>query len=426
MAFILRFNNPLSGSGDQANLGSSIAMGAGEYFELDAVIPSSNPTSALVLTQDNSNWLGFNGTQAARGRIGGTFYTGTSGSMAPYLDVLTTYRFTRTATGYEITADGNLLLSFTNATQLTIARWGQGGTSSYVNMDFYEGRYYNSSGVLVHQWIPSGTGSTVLDSVGTNDLTLANFPTDDSQYIEYAKLTLDQSTATFGDTLTYTLGKITSPTRMFVTDSAGNEFDFTSVTTTGAIVPALAPNLAACLLESGMTVTITDGVDTATDVIQMTQPAGFALTTLTSVPPTPVSTDWVFGFDNPAVAGDQGFENSAEITHNTDGTITWTPQALSYTYYTIDATDGVISEINKTFNSEGGIGIPAESRTPPYKAAQYLRDNNSLEGSTNDVFFEWLGSQGYEGTLNERWMGYWASLGYTGAYNDRRYNWVKM
>lgn len=74
----------------------------------------------------------------------------------------------------------------------------------------------------------------------------------------------------------------------------------------------------------------------------------------------------------------------------------------------------------------GPTGIPLASRTPPWKLAQYLRDNESLEGSTNDVIFKWLEGQGYTGTLNDMWVQYWEAQGYTGSYPDKRYKWLKM
>jgi len=158
---------------------------------------------------------------------------------------------------------------------------------------------------------------------------------------------------TFGDNITFATG-LTGLTGAYIEDTQGNQFNLTGVTDTDADVPALIANLDACLLEIG-TLNVTDGVSTETANIEPIAPSGFVTTTLDSLPPVELATNWTFGFDTPAAVGDQSFENSAIITHNTDGTITWTPQALSYTYYTIDATDGTVSEVTKAFNSEGDL-----------------------------------------------------------------------
>lgn len=41
------------------------------------------------------------------------------------------------------------------------------------------------NGVVTNQYIPSASGSTLIDSVGSNNGTLVNFPTDDSQWVYY-------------------------------------------------------------------------------------------------------------------------------------------------------------------------------------------------------------------------------------------------
>lgn len=63
------------------------------------------------------------------------------------------------------------------------------GTTNFAQLDLY-GIEYISGGTTVVNYDPSasnGTGSTLLDTVGGNDGTLVNFPTDDSQWVYYSQ-----------------------------------------------------------------------------------------------------------------------------------------------------------------------------------------------------------------------------------------------
>lgn len=167
----------------------------------------------------------------------------------------------------------------------------------------------------------------------------------------------DQATCKPGDTVTWTEDFTGTVTSAKLIDSEGNEFSLTGLVdnldgTGEATIPAMSHGLAACLFEDGLQLSLSDGTDTAFDTIDYTPPTGYTLTTLTSVPGVTDETDWVHDFDVAAVAGDQSIENDSSIVHEVDGSTTISGPT-TYTYYTVDATDGVISEIVKTFLSSG-------------------------------------------------------------------------
>jgi hypothetical protein len=158
----------------------------------------------------------------------------------------------------------------------------------------------------------------------------------------------------YGDTLNYTT-TLTGVTGATLTDSSGNTLSLTSVTDTSASIPALVAGLDGILIENDVVLEVTDGSLTASAAVNFVPPTGFTLTTLASVLPFSVESDWTYGFDTPAAIGDQSLENAAFATHNDDGTATFTDSG-TYTYYVIDSTDGVVSEIVKTV-AEDGVSV---------------------------------------------------------------------
>jgi len=134
-----------------------------------------------------------------------------------------------------------------------------------------------------------------------------------------------------------------------------------------------------------------DSGTSATDTINFIAPAGYDLVTLTSVAPVGNETDWIDNLDTPAAIGDQSLENSAEVVHNVDGTSTFS-QAVAYTYYTIDATDGVMSSITKALeqdltSTDAQIGIQGTSGL--------VSVSNSLLGTDAEIAI-----QGSSGNIN--------------------------
>ena len=169
-------------------------------------------------------------------------------------------------------------------------------------------------------------------------------------------VTPDATDYAYGDSLTYTT-TLTGVTGATLTDSLGNVLNLTGVTDTSATIPALVAGLAGIVVEDNVVLEVSDGTDTASAAINIDAPTGYTLTTLTSTLPFSIESDWTFGFDTPAIIGDQSLENTAIAAHNADGTSTITADGV-YTYYTIQASTGDVSEIVKTVAASGGaVGV---------------------------------------------------------------------
>lgn len=281
---------------------------------------------------------------------------------------------------------------------------------------------------IIHDWNPaisSGTGLVLEDSVGTEDFTLTGYtqtPTD-SWWISLISLVPDADTF-YGDTLNYTTA-LTGLTSATLTDSAGNVLNLTSVTDTSASVPAIVAGLNGILIENDVTLTVSDGTDTTIATLDFLPPTGYTLTTLSSIVDRDlIESDWIFGFDTPAAVGDQSLENSAIATHNADGSASFTEDG-TYTYFTIDATDGTVSEITKTIEAEStSPTIPVGSRGTWNKVGSYLRSEGS-SGSNNDVIMAWLGEQGFEGSFDDRVSAFLKGEGHSGSTPDMLSKWKK-
>jgi hypothetical protein len=169
----------------------------------------------------------------------------------------------------------------------------------------------------------------------------------------------------YGDTLNYTSG-VTGVTTATLMDSQGNTLALTNVTDTSATVPALVAGLDGLLIEDGVSLTLSNGTDNASTTLNFIVPTGYELTTLTSIPFEPLETDWLFGFDTNAVVGDQSLKlvSDASITHNADGTSTATA-GDSYTYYTIEASTGVVSEVVKIIEAAPDVAAPVITVSGP-------------------------------------------------------------
>ncbi len=152
---------------------------------------------------------------------------------------------------------------------------------------------------------------------------------------------------TYGDTITLATtlaGSITAT----LTDSQANVLNLTKVSDTQFTIPALVGGASTVISETGVSLEVSNGTDTAIAAITVIAPTGYTLTTLTSIVFRDlIESDWIFGFDTPAVIGDQSLENAAIATHSADGTSTFTGTGV-YTYYTIQASTGGVSEIVKT------------------------------------------------------------------------------
>jgi hypothetical protein len=165
---------------------------------------------------------------------------------------------------------------------------------------------------------------------------------------------------TYGDTITIStvgLGTLTTAT---LTDSESNVFTLTVTNDTTLEIPALVAALDACLYEE-VTLTVGDGTDTATALINLNPPAGYTLTTLTSTGGTP---SYVDEWATAAEVGDQIIENEARLTLDADGSYSATGDtAFSAVTYVTSKTGGEITQVTYNFNVDGDGKLTATKLT---------------------------------------------------------------
>ena len=151
-----------------------------------------------------------------------------------------------------------------------------------------------------------------------------------------------------GATLAFTAtgfgGAITSAT---LTDGSSNVLTLTGITLVSgdnwtATVPALGDQ--AYALFGSTTLTVGDGVDTATVGVTLNAPANHAVTTLTSGFATDATT-YLYNYTGTPAVGDQFVYPNTILTLNADGTFTTTDSG-DFLIHGIDATDGQMQGFN--------------------------------------------------------------------------------
>ena len=171
-------------------------------------------------------------------------------------------------------------------------------------------------------------------------------------YAAASSVTPSASSYTYNERITFTT-TLTSLTSATLTDTNGNVFTLTGVTDTGADIPAIAAALDACLT-GAVTLTVSDGTDSATAAITLDPLDGYTLTTLTSLAGTP---SWVDDFTTAAEVGDQGQTNEPRLTLNADGSYTATgTTAFSTDVWVTSKTGGEITKVTYNFEGSGGGG----------------------------------------------------------------------
>lgn len=162
-----------------------------------------------------------------------------------------------------------------------------------------------------------------------------------------------QTDYAFGDTITFS-SSVVGVSSATLTDSAGNVLSLSVISDTTLIIPALRTGATKILIESGVSLSVTNGTDTSTGSINTVAPDGYAVTTLSSIPSTAKKNDWVFGLSPSAEIGDQTlYGNPSFVTHNSDGTVTLTGSE-SYTFFTIRAQGGAVEQLRKTVVRQSG------------------------------------------------------------------------
>lgn len=182
-------------------------------------------------------------------------------------------------------------------------------------------------------------------------------------------LTITEGSAGYGDevTLNTSITSATSAsgsdgtTTIALTDFAGSAGSFT------ANLPAIPVGSDGWEPGATITITITDGTDTATDTIALDAPDGFSTVTATTQESGLIAGNWGFvgasGLDSAVVAGDKSW--SDYDGDNPDGT-TDEPVTLplTVTRYLWRAETSELSSLTLTYPADGGEPEPEPEPTP--------------------------------------------------------------
>jgi len=163
----------------------------GDYFEVKMFANSGNPGDIWRFAGAQSGYtpLAEARTNAFQNRFdSGVFVNKVHGAGIAIGEIFTLRVEKTTATGWEYFLNGVSFTSQITQSSVTFDQFFRFSTSS---TEAFKGAIYyfemgNSSGVTNRWESTTGTGSTFEDSVGGNDGTLLNFPTDDSQWVFYA------------------------------------------------------------------------------------------------------------------------------------------------------------------------------------------------------------------------------------------------
>ena len=159
-----------------------------------------------------------------------------------------------------------------------------------------------------------------------------------------ASVTVDQTSAAFGSSITWStagLGSITSATL----NDGTNTISLSNITDTGGDIPSLGDGVSR-VLTGDVLLTVGDGTSTASDTFTLTVPSGYSTVSLASGFATDETT-YLYNYSNPSalVVGAefiwQSVQNSETLTLNNDGS--WsTSGAGSFLFYGIDPADGLM------------------------------------------------------------------------------------
>lgn len=192
-------------------------------------------------------------------------------------------------------------------------------------------------------------------------------------------LTTDETECSYGSSIgiTTSISGVSSAT---LQDSSGNTLQLDVVSDSQLTVPALAHGVDGILIEDNVTITVSDGVVSASSSINFVAPTGYELTTLTSIVDRDlIESDWIYPLVEAASIGDQSLKlvSDSFVTHNADGSSTITNSG-TYTYYTIDATDGVVTGVTRNVQSQGVIVDSGYNPSnPPGLIAQMVGKNGA-------------------------------------------------
>jgi hypothetical protein len=391
MAYLLRY----AGGSNRAQFSSTINItNVGDYIELDVSMPTGGQQlfgesgfSYFLEKQSNSAYLLVSPSQ----------FTG-AGYTTP-IDTRLTLRLTKQSTTFTMTVNGSLVATFNNTGVLNLDRIGAvSGSGS--SIDLYGVVVYNS-GAIIHSYDPStsnGTGTTITDSVGTNDLTLVSFTgTTNSWWVFYGSgaaiiaPTTIASAEAFGTSVITTGVVLIAPTVIPTEEIVGSP-----TITSGGIIIIPAVITSEELVGSPTVVPL--GVILQPTVIVTEEVVGspVLVTGIVIVLPT--------GIPSEEVVGEPFVDTLLKQIFPTE--------ILS------------LEDVGRPIVLGGdSIIIPIPNRQTWNAVAKYLREL-VFTGYDNDVIMKWLRSEGYEDAYNDNWDDYLLGQGYlTGALADRYSQW---
>ena len=182
MAYLLRFD----GVNDKVEITNGLTLSnIGDYIEIDVDFETTDSTQFLLGNKSGAfDQFFIYDTTRWRMRV----FSGIAEIYIPLPSGRTKVKLELTGSGYELFYDGVSQGIFSQPAGFSptlIGAWA--GGSGYADIDLY-GLIRAASATILNNYDPSasnGTGQILPDTVGGNDGTLVNFPTDDSQWIFY-------------------------------------------------------------------------------------------------------------------------------------------------------------------------------------------------------------------------------------------------
>ena len=271
--------------------------------------------------------------------------------------------------------------------------------SSNLTMDLY-----NFKAGSLEEYNPNlsnGTGSTLPTVSGSNQGTLVNFPTDDSQWVFY-----DDGGGGVLDV---------SPS------SISSEELFGSATVVTSGVSILPPSIDT--QEGFGTASVTSsGVDIQPPPISSSEAVGQAQIDPLGFSLSPSAIPSQEAIQEPVVA--VGLTVLAPDSVGSEEFVSAPTLDLLLKQLLVPSVPDTFSVGRPVVVGGDRIVIPIIARTNFTKIQGYLK-TLGFSGTLEDVVLAWLRSEGYEGQWNDAWYKYLEDLGHTGALPERLYRWKR-
>lgn len=291
-----------------------------------------------------------------------------------------------------------------------------------------------------------GTGSVLPETTQNSDGTLNNFPTDDSQWVEFAApgVVIDSTDATMQRGTNFEVvcsGATTAPTTANTTLSNGND-TLTPTSVTGSDPYTLTfpvGDLTKQVDATGYDWTLT--VDAETDTtgnIPLLIQAGYTKVDLVNPGTTDASLLYGATGDAPVTGGDLEYRVTSVldsgVTFGVAADAVWTiteanegdwTTAITVSRRVVQADGTIGTEAVMTFDPSTGSGNIQAFRPFSFtKLIKILMEDGSYSGTGNTIIMNWLVDEGIKRTqLNEMFYKYLGNLGYTGNLNERIKQW---